>query len=92
MAKIRETADENASGHPLNQLPSELLFRSDSYNRGAVLVHELRLAMGDEAFYSGLRLYFERYGGGTASHAEFQAVMEEAAGRDLAEVFVGWLR
>ena len=48
--------------------------------------------MGDEAFFNGLRTYFARYGGGTASHAEFQAVMEEAVGRELDGVFAGWLK
>jgi aminopeptidase N len=46
--------------------------------------------MGDEAFFNGLRAYFERYGGGTATDAEFQAVMEEAAGVSLDAFFEKW--
>ncbi|MCB0019398.1 MAG: M1 family metallopeptidase [Anaerolineales bacterium] len=92
LAKIREDAAKNPSGAPLNQLPPDKLFGTDAYNGGALLVHELRLEIGDEAFFNGLRTYFARYGGGTASHEEFQAVMEEAAGRALDGVFVGWLK
>jgi aminopeptidase N len=38
-----------------------------------------------------LRLYFERYGGGTAGDAEFQAVMEEVSGQSLDAFFAQWL-
>ncbi|MCA9992495.1 MAG: hypothetical protein KDE29_16015, partial [Anaerolineales bacterium] len=67
------------------------LLAFDAYNRGAVMVHELRQEMGDEAFFGGLRAYFARYGGGTASQADFQAVMEEAAGFSLEAFFTRWL-
>ena len=55
------------------------------------MVHELRTTMGDDAFFSGLRLYFERYGDQTASDAEFQAVMEETYGQSLDPFFAEWL-
>ena len=51
----------------------------------------LRADMGDEAFFVGLRRYFELYGGGVASDAEFKAVMEEAAGVSLDGFFVAWI-
>ena len=92
LAQIQVDAADDSSNLPLNQLPPANLFGTDAYNGGALLVHELRLEMGDEAFFNGLRQYFARYGGGTASHAEFQAVMEEAAGRGLDGVFAGWLQ
>ncbi|MBK9049882.1 MAG: M1 family metallopeptidase [Chloroflexi bacterium] len=63
----------------------------NSYYASAVLVHDLRLTMGDEAFFAGLRRYFDDYGGGTASQEEFQRVMEQSAGRSLDELFYLWL-
>jgi aminopeptidase N len=63
----------------------------NSYYASAVLVHDLRLTMGDEAFFAGLRRYFGEYGGGTASQQEFQQVMEQSAGRSLDELFYLWL-
>ena len=63
----------------------------NSYYAGAVLVHDLRTLMGDDAFFAGLRQYFSQYGGGTASQEEFQRVMEQAAGRSLDELFYLWL-
>jgi aminopeptidase N len=76
---------------PLGDPPPRELFSGPVYEDGALLAAELRAVMGDEAFFAGLRSYFERYGGGTASDAEFQAVMEEAAGASLDKVFSRWL-
>ena len=64
-----------------------LMFGVDSYYRGALLVSDLRQAMGDDAFFQGLKTYMQRYGGRTASFDEFKAVMEEAAGQPLDGAF-----
>ncbi len=50
-------------------------------------MNDLRKAMGDQAFFQGLRAYFQTYGGGTASFEQFKAVMDEAAGQPLDAVF-----
>lgn len=71
-------------------VPEEFL-GYNSYYAAAVMIHDLRTAMGDEAFFNGLRQYFITYGGGTASHEEFQRIMEQAAGRSLDELFYLWL-
>jgi aminopeptidase N len=83
--------DVQDSGYPLDDPPPSALFAGYSYTKGAIVVHALRQEMGDEAFFSGLRAYFERYGGGTATHAEFQAVLEEACGFSLDSFFEEWL-
>jgi len=82
----------NPSGYPLNYPPREEMFGSDSYIKGALVAHALREKMGDKAFFDGLRTYFDRYGSGVASHAQFQAVMEEAAGVQLDEFFQKWFK
>jgi aminopeptidase N len=88
---ITQQAAENGRTYPLDEPPEGRLLAWDAYNRGALLVHSLRQEMGDEAFFGGLRAYFERYGGSTATQEEFQAVMEEAAGFPLDDFFAGWL-
>jgi aminopeptidase N len=87
----RTSVAENQIYLPLGNPPAEYLFNYNVYYGGAVVVHELRQLMGDEAFFAGLRLYFQRYGGGTASDADFQAVMEEASGQALDAFFAEWL-
>ena len=62
-----------------------------SYQRGALMMHRLRQTVGDDAFFSGLRLFFEEYGGETASRDEFRIVMEDASGMELEAFFAEWL-
>jgi aminopeptidase N len=91
MEGVRASVEANELNFPLGNPPAEYLFNFNVYYGGAVAVHELRQEMGDEAFFAGLRLYFQRYGGGTAGDAEFQAVMEEAAGKSLDAFFNQWI-
>lgn len=80
------------SGYPLNDPPPDQMFGSDSYVKGALVFHDLRAKMGDEAFFKGLKDYFQRYGGGAATQAQFQATMEEAAGFSLDSFFNEWFK
>lgn len=77
-------------GYPLGQIPATRLLHIENYYEGALFVHALHEAMGDEAFYAGLRLYLTRYAYQSASDAEFRAAMEEASGRSLAGVWDAW--
>ncbi|MCA9974099.1 MAG: hypothetical protein KC413_00060, partial [Anaerolineales bacterium] len=91
MANITSGVTANTRQFPLNAPPPAYLFDYYVYFKGAALLHALRLEMGDEAFFAGLRQYVQLYGGSTASDAEFQAVMETAVGRSLAPFFSEWL-
>lgn len=91
MQNLEATVNREASADPLGALSPQRLFGFDSYQRGALMIHTLRHTVGDEAFFAGLRLYFERFGGVTASRTDFISVMEEASGMDLAGFFDEWL-
>lgn len=67
------------------------LFDSAVYDRGAWTLHALRIEVGDEAFFDLLRTYYDRHKYGNASTADFIAVAEEVAGRDLDQFFDAWL-
>ncbi len=82
---------ENDPQYPLGNPPPQYLFGYNTYFKGAAMVHALRREVGDDAFFTGLRAYFQRYGGRTASDADFQAVMEEAAAVPLDDFFAEWL-
>ncbi len=75
-------------GDPAPILPNILV-----YDKGAWLLHALRLLMGDEAFFGLLRDYANDpalYHGNTVS-TEFQVRAEMAAGRSLDRFFQFWL-
>jgi len=71
--------------------PSTDLFSPSVYRIGAMTLHALRLTVGDEAFFTTLRTYVGRFGGGTATTGDFIAVAEEVSGQDLDELFTDWL-
>lgn len=61
------------------------------YDRGALVLHALRLEVGDNYFFDILRTYVERFGGANAEIADFIAIAEEVSGRGLTDFFDGWL-
>ncbi|MCL4266475.1 MAG: M1 family metallopeptidase [Anaerolineae bacterium] len=83
--------DNNELGKPLRNPPPAELFSAYTYVGGALMIHELRQEMGDDAFFAGLKNYFQQYAHGTASDEEFIAVMEAAASKSLAAFFSRWL-
>lgn len=62
-----------------------------AYDKGAWILHMLRGLLGDEVFFTGVRLYYHRYAGGNILSGDFQEVMEEASGTDLSSFFRQWL-
>ncbi len=92
MEGIRAFLEDNDElGQPLRNPPPADLFSGYTYFGGALMIHELRREMGDDAFFAGLQTYFQQYGHGTASDEQFIAVMEAAAGKSLADFFNRWL-
>ena len=91
MAGVASAVAGNNNNYSLSGPPPSSLFGFETYFKGAMLAHALRQEVGDDAFFAGLRAYFARYGGGTASQAQFQAVMEESANKSLDAFFAAWL-
>lgn len=72
--------------------PSRLdMFDIAVYYRGAWVLHDLRTLVGDEAFFSILRAYYEAYQNSNAQIADFIAIAERVSGQDLADFFQMWL-
>lgn len=70
------------------------------YQEGAMVLHMLRGVLGDQVFWSGIRLYYSRYMNGSASSDDLRHAMEDAcyaAGncpkdhQDLSWFFQQWL-
>jgi len=68
------------------------LLNSNSYQKGAWILHMLRSTVGDTAFYAGMRLYYEYYKHRSASSRDFQQAMEASSGMELGWFFDQWLR
>ena len=70
--------------------PNKLL-NENSYQKGAWVLHMLRGAIGDSAFFRGIREYYRVYRDSTVLSSDFQHVMERATGRSLDSFFQQWL-
>jgi len=86
---VRSYAGVRRMGPPADTGP--VIFGPSVYMRGAWTLHALREEVGDDAFFSILRTWAERYHDAAADTAEFIALSEEVSGQDLEAFFQGWL-
>jgi aminopeptidase N len=63
-----------------------------TYSKSAAIVRQLEALIGEDAVRHGLRLYFERFSGGTAALEDIVACWSEASGQDLSTWTMEWLR
>lgn len=70
--------------------PNRLL-NANSYAKGGLVLHMLRMEVGDSAFFGGVREYYRRWRDSTALSQDFQRAMEDVAGRPLDWFFRQWL-
>ena len=55
------------------------------YNKGAEVIRMLHTLLGEAAFQTGMRIYFERHDGQAVTTGDFVAAMEAASGMDLGQ-------
>jgi aminopeptidase N len=81
-----------ASNRPVVDERNDLfgLLNSNSYPKGAWILHMLRSMIGDEAFFSAVRSYYAAHENGVADTEDVRRAMEEASGEDLEWFFRQW--
>ncbi|MEU8763652.1 M1 family metallopeptidase [Streptomyces sp. NPDC048659] len=85
-------ADEDAWAFPPAAPPTaDDLFASPVYQRGAMVLHKVRQAVGDEKFFEILKGWPAKYRHATATTEDFTRYAESVAGRDLSGVWDVWL-
>ncbi|OZM74774.1 peptidase [Amycolatopsis antarctica] len=70
---------------------AENQFDGAVYDRGALAVHALRKAVGEEAFFEILKTWQEQKKGGHATLDEFIALSEKISGKPLFDLYQTWL-
>lgn len=63
---------------------------ANPYGKGASILHMLRRALGDDAFFGGVRLYIDRNKFRTVETADFRRCLEEVSGESLERFFWQW--
>jgi aminopeptidase N len=67
------------------------LFADPVYFRGAMTLHALRQAVGDDAFWEIVRTWAAEHHGGNVTTEQFIALAEETSGQQLDDLFTTWL-
>lgn len=67
------------------------LFSEAVYERGAWVLHALRLEIGDARFREFLRTYYARFKDDVVTTADFIATANAVSGQDLTEFLSAWL-
>ncbi|MCC6426590.1 MAG: M1 family metallopeptidase [Phycisphaerales bacterium] len=62
----------------------------DVYAKGALLIHMLRMRLGDDVFFAGTRLYLDRFKFQHVTTDDFRRCMEEVSGQSLERFFDQW--
>ncbi|WP_260867287.1 M1 family metallopeptidase [Streptomyces sp. SAJ15] len=70
---------------------AEAVSDSPVYGRGAMTLHKVREAVGDDTFFSIVRTWLKRHRHGNADTRAFIALCEKESGKDLSEIFDVWL-
>ncbi|HEX6684478.1 MAG TPA: aminopeptidase N [Candidatus Limnocylindrales bacterium] len=91
-------ADQRPSTHPV--APAEVKDTDDafsnfdgiSYAKGCSALRQLVAWIGDDAFFSGLRAYFDKHAWGNATLADLLGALSESSGRDIEAWAQLWLR
>ncbi|MFO7769336.1 MAG: M1 family metallopeptidase [bacterium] len=68
------------------------LLSTNTYQKGAWVLHMLRHRVGETDWWEGIRTYYRRFMNGNALTSDFHAVMEEVSGEELDRFFHQWLR
>jgi aminopeptidase N len=70
----------------------EDMFDAHSYQKGGRVLHQLRLEVGDEAFFASLNHYLKSHAFQTAEIEDLRISFEKITGRDLKWFFDQWFK
>ncbi len=72
-------------------MDEQFTYGTHVYTKGALMVHNLRLFMGDEAFFNGLRNYLNRYKFQSASTIQLRDELQKYTAKNLTAFFQHWI-
>ena len=82
---------EDPEAHPPGVPERDEMYTGSVYWRGAFTMVALRDLVGDEPVMDLLRAWIDTYGGGTATSADFLAMVDDRLGAEAFEMASAWL-
>lgn len=71
--------------------PDSVFMKTDDvYSKGALVLHMLRMRLGDDLFFAGTRLYIQRFKFKEVETDDFRHCLEEVSGESLERFFDQW--
>lgn len=67
------------------------LLNTNSYQKGAWVLHMLRRKIGNKLFWEGIREYYSRFKYSNVETDDFKSVMEEVSGEELSQELDQWI-
>ena len=64
---------------------------SQTYQKGSWILHMLRGFLGNEVFWEGIKVYYNKYRDLNATTSDFKNIMEDVSNKDLNLFFDQWL-
>jgi aminopeptidase N len=67
------------------------LFDRHLYEKGGLVLHALRIELGDALFWRGVHSYLTRHARGVVETRDLQRALEDVSGRSLGRLFEQWV-
>jgi aminopeptidase N len=67
------------------------LLNDNNYQKGAWVLHMLRKQLGDEAFFKGVRNYYNDHREANATTEDLRSALEKSSGKNLKDFFARWI-
>jgi aminopeptidase N len=81
----------NAPIHDTQTANLMSLLNENNYEKGAWVLHMLRKRLGDEAFFRGLRSYYNEHRESNATTEDVRKALEKSSGKNLRDFFARWV-
>ena len=75
----------------LDNVPQNVTYGTHSYDKGALIVHNLRSYLGDTLFFNGMRNMLNHYAFRNVSSQELFNYLSQVTGHDLTGFYEGWV-
>jgi aminopeptidase N len=67
------------------------LLNANNYQKGAWVLHMLRMRLGDASFFEGIRRYYQAHKESTANTEDLRTALEQSSGKQLTDFFKRWV-